>query len=283
MGLNADPSLPTSILSGDRSLTNDYLPPSSLLRFGSQHLLRWSGELHRFKGDLLKADGHVDEANSLTLMLAGDPYRVSDLVIPSVVNRQSAGNGSGSGTGTGTGTGTSGDAGTSGGTGVTGSGNSSSGDSSGQTITLGEPPVNGAPGGGFTGSGSVSGTVSGGASVGVGVGTRQRATGFSQSSTQRRTGDYPGYTGPQTTTATNFVRTNVVTHAFVTNTVTETNNSTVVWPVGTATPQYPFTPWPFWVLLVLVALLLVYSESRRHLAHQSKSARRYVEQEDNDD
>jgi prepilin-type N-terminal cleavage/methylation domain-containing protein len=285
MGLNADPSLPSSVLSGDRNLTNDYIAPSSLLRFGSQHLLRWSGELHRFKGDLLKADGHVDEANSLTLMLAGDPYRVSDLVIPSVPNQQGGGNGSGSGPGTGTVTGPG--TGTSGGTGGNGPGYPGSGGSGGQTITPGQPPVNGTAGGGFTGSGSAGGRAGGEASVGSGA--PQNATGFSRisrSSTQQTTGGNPGYTQPQTTAtaaATNFGRTNLVTQTFVTNSVTETNNSTTAWPIGTVTPQYPFTPWPFWALLVLVVLLLVYSESRRCLAHQSRSTRRYVEPENADD
>ena len=88
VGINADMSLPRSVLSGDRNLTNDYISPASLLELGPQASLRWTHELHRFKGNLLMADGHVEEANTLTLTLAGDPNRVADLAMPSVTTEQ---------------------------------------------------------------------------------------------------------------------------------------------------------------------------------------------------
>ena len=78
------------------------------------------------------------------------------------------------------------------------------------------------------------------------------------------------------------VKTNLVTQTFVTNIVTETNESTAAWPVGTVTQQYPFTPWPFWLLLALVVLLLIYSETRKRLAFQPR-ARVSAAQEDEDD
>jgi prepilin-type N-terminal cleavage/methylation domain-containing protein/prepilin-type processing-associated H-X9-DG protein len=83
VGINADASLPGSILSGDRNLTNDYIAPASLLKLGPQYALRWTHELHRLKGNVLLADGHVAEVNTLNLASAGDPDRVADLVMPS--------------------------------------------------------------------------------------------------------------------------------------------------------------------------------------------------------
>jgi prepilin-type N-terminal cleavage/methylation domain-containing protein len=279
VGVNADPSLPASVLSGDRNLTNDYIPPASLLRFGSQHLLRWNGELHRFKGNLLKADGHVDEANSLTLMLAGDPSRVSDLVIPSTKSQQIAAGGT---TGSGTGPG----AGPSSGNGSSGSspGNSTSSGSSGQTATSGQPTANGS-GSSYTRSSSPGGRI-GGAVGGDGGGAPQTSIGGSRSSTQRSMNGGGGGAQPLAAPlagATPFVKTSLVTQVFVTNTVTETNESTAAWPLGTVTQQYPFTPWPFWVLLVLVVLLLIYSETRKRLAMQPRRAPVSAAEEDEDD
>jgi hypothetical protein len=84
------------------------------------------------------------------------------------------------------------------------------------------------------------------------------------------------------TTTTNSLRTNLVTQTFVTNIVSETNSSPAAWPVGTITTQYPFTPWPFWLLLVLVVLLLVYTETRRRLALQPRRAPVEAEEDDDD-
>jgi prepilin-type N-terminal cleavage/methylation domain-containing protein/prepilin-type processing-associated H-X9-DG protein len=59
--LNAEFGNANSLLAGDRNLTNDYAPPASVQRVGPNYLLRWSGELHRFRGNLLYSDGHVDQ------------------------------------------------------------------------------------------------------------------------------------------------------------------------------------------------------------------------------
>jgi prepilin-type N-terminal cleavage/methylation domain-containing protein len=261
VGLNADPSSPTSVLSGDRNLTNDYIHAASLLHFGSQHVLRWSSELHRFKGDLLKADGHVDEANSLTLMLAGDPYRVSDLVIPSVENQQITGAGPGS-------------TGPPSGNGASGSGTAGSG---GQASTTSQPPGSGGEGGSQTaGSGPGPGANAQNANQNTGNAIGGTATGGSRSSSQSAVaagsmaGDVPG---KPRLPAINPARTSVAAQTFVTNSVSETNEMTAAWPVGRVTPQYPFTPWPFWLLLALVVSLLIYSETRRRLGLKQRPAR----------
>jgi prepilin-type processing-associated H-X9-DG protein len=66
-GLSASMARPSSILAGDRNITNDWLSPSMLVRLGPEHFLRWTHELHQFKGNLLFADGHVSELNSPNL------------------------------------------------------------------------------------------------------------------------------------------------------------------------------------------------------------------------
>jgi prepilin-type N-terminal cleavage/methylation domain-containing protein/prepilin-type processing-associated H-X9-DG protein len=59
--LNAEFGNANSLLAGDRNLTNDWAPPTSVQRVGPNYLLRWSPELHRFRGNLLFSDGHVDQ------------------------------------------------------------------------------------------------------------------------------------------------------------------------------------------------------------------------------
>jgi prepilin-type N-terminal cleavage/methylation domain-containing protein/prepilin-type processing-associated H-X9-DG protein len=83
--VNADYFKPTSILSGDRNLaTNTFSNPSILHDETGFHLL-WTRELHEFKGNVLFADGHVEEWNDNLLSsganVAGE---VNDLFMPSV-------------------------------------------------------------------------------------------------------------------------------------------------------------------------------------------------------
>jgi prepilin-type N-terminal cleavage/methylation domain-containing protein/prepilin-type processing-associated H-X9-DG protein len=70
VGVNANYARPNSLLAGDRNLTNDWTGPAALQRLDSYHYLRWTEELHRFKGNVLLADGHVEERNSPGLMPA---------------------------------------------------------------------------------------------------------------------------------------------------------------------------------------------------------------------
>ena len=67
VGASADLGNPASILSGDRNLTNDYVSTGSVLQSGPNFYLRWTHELHRFKGNLLFADGHIEERNQAGL------------------------------------------------------------------------------------------------------------------------------------------------------------------------------------------------------------------------
>jgi prepilin-type processing-associated H-X9-DG protein len=85
IGVNAEVARSTSILAGDRNLTNDYANPGTLLRLGPSYALRWTGELHRFKGNLLFADGHVEEKNNHALASSASQVpEVTSLVLPTV-------------------------------------------------------------------------------------------------------------------------------------------------------------------------------------------------------
>jgi prepilin-type N-terminal cleavage/methylation domain-containing protein len=73
-----------AILAGDRNLTNDWLKTSAILTLGPNSTLRWTEELHRFKGDLLLADGHVEQRNSVSLLAFAKTAANSDFFMPVV-------------------------------------------------------------------------------------------------------------------------------------------------------------------------------------------------------
>jgi len=72
IGVNAAFARPTSILAGDRNLTNAYAAPGTQVQFDRSYALRWTEGLHRFKGNLLFSDGHVEQKSSPVLVAAGD-------------------------------------------------------------------------------------------------------------------------------------------------------------------------------------------------------------------
>lgn len=101
VGVNAQFGRSDSILAGDRNLTNDWIAPATVQRLGPNHMLRWTRELHRFKGNLLFADAHVEERNSPGLLPApGQLPGLADFVMPtagataSVADRMPASTGS---------------------------------------------------------------------------------------------------------------------------------------------------------------------------------------------
>lgn len=82
VNVRAESGKSSSILAGDRNLTSDG-GGQSVLRLDANHYLRWTAELHRFKGNLLYADGHVEEFNRPALMVtAGSGEAVSDIALP---------------------------------------------------------------------------------------------------------------------------------------------------------------------------------------------------------
>jgi competence protein ComGC len=85
IGVNAEFSRPGSVLAGDRNLTNDYIASSTMVRLGPNSALRWTVEMHRFKGDLLFSDGHVEEKNNAALLSGpGQVPSIATLALPSV-------------------------------------------------------------------------------------------------------------------------------------------------------------------------------------------------------
>lgn len=85
VGVNAEFSKPDSLLAGDRNLTANSLPNPSILHSEADNRLRWTWEMHQFKGNILFADGHVEEWNNATLASAAEgPLAGADLFPPSV-------------------------------------------------------------------------------------------------------------------------------------------------------------------------------------------------------
>ncbi len=82
---NADFSAANSILAGDRNVTNDYTAGGTIVQLGGNNYLRWTIELHRFRGNLLFADGRVEEQNRSRLQFVSSGATApADLFLPSV-------------------------------------------------------------------------------------------------------------------------------------------------------------------------------------------------------
>ncbi len=83
--VNSELTRPDSILAGDRNVTNDLYALSSIARLGPGYALRWTRDLHEFKGNLLYADGRVVQKNTPGLMEDPSQFRTfADLALPSV-------------------------------------------------------------------------------------------------------------------------------------------------------------------------------------------------------
>jgi prepilin-type processing-associated H-X9-DG protein/prepilin-type N-terminal cleavage/methylation domain-containing protein len=102
VGVDADFSKPASVLAGDRNLTTNSLGTPTILRINAGSQLWWTREMHQFKGNVLFADGHVEEWNNSALASAANHSSTADsLFLPSVPNLPAdgvAGSGSGAGT-----------------------------------------------------------------------------------------------------------------------------------------------------------------------------------------
>jgi prepilin-type N-terminal cleavage/methylation domain-containing protein/prepilin-type processing-associated H-X9-DG protein len=101
VGVDADYAQPNSLLSGDRNLTNDSAGRSTILRLGPLSPLRWTAGLHRFKGNLLFADGHVVERNTTGITAAGNWLpATAELFLPTIFSPEDGrGNSGGAGSG----------------------------------------------------------------------------------------------------------------------------------------------------------------------------------------
>ncbi len=103
IGVQAVYSKPDSILAGDRNLAANSMPNPSILRFETGNPLRWTRELHQFKGNLLFAGGQVEEWNNTALASSTGSQPVgNDLFMPTVLpdpNATSPGSGGSGGSG----------------------------------------------------------------------------------------------------------------------------------------------------------------------------------------
>ncbi len=88
IGVNAEQGNVNSILSGDRNLSNERGTNPTILLSGPGSSIRWTRELHEFKGNLLYADGRVEEVNSLRFLQ--NKKREGALFLPSTNQAGSA-------------------------------------------------------------------------------------------------------------------------------------------------------------------------------------------------
>jgi len=86
VGVQASYNQPDSILAGDRNIKANFFPNPSILHVNTNNPARWSAELHQFKGNLLFADGRVEEWNNARLAANLNPPPAGlDLFMPSVM------------------------------------------------------------------------------------------------------------------------------------------------------------------------------------------------------
>ena len=85
VGVNAEYSQPVSILAGDRNLAANPPQNSTILHGGADVRLRWTWEMHQFKGNILFAGGQVEEWNNAALASGtGGQLAGADLALPTV-------------------------------------------------------------------------------------------------------------------------------------------------------------------------------------------------------
>jgi prepilin-type processing-associated H-X9-DG protein len=86
VGVKAGFSQPDSILAGDRNLTANFSPNPSIVSIEAGNPLRWTREMHQFKGNILFAGGQVEEWNNAALAsAAGSQPAGTDLFMPTVL------------------------------------------------------------------------------------------------------------------------------------------------------------------------------------------------------
>jgi prepilin-type N-terminal cleavage/methylation domain-containing protein/prepilin-type processing-associated H-X9-DG protein len=83
VGVNADFAQPGSVLAGDRNITNEFEAAGTIVRSGFGTSLHWTSELHRYKGNILFADSHVEQWNDVRLDFGRNLAALNaDLVLP---------------------------------------------------------------------------------------------------------------------------------------------------------------------------------------------------------
>jgi prepilin-type processing-associated H-X9-DG protein/prepilin-type N-terminal cleavage/methylation domain-containing protein len=101
VGVESTFDKPTTILAGDRNLATNSFDQPTILGLGVWSKLGWTWELHQFKGNVVYADGHVEQWNNPALASAesSSPFDQSlflPSVLPGIVPMAGAGSGSSS-------------------------------------------------------------------------------------------------------------------------------------------------------------------------------------------
>lgn len=81
VNVNSEFGRSDSVLAGDRNVTNNFSPSATVVR--GTYGLRWTRELHFYKGNVLFADAHVEELNNLRLDLPAAQAENTFLLVPS--------------------------------------------------------------------------------------------------------------------------------------------------------------------------------------------------------
>jgi prepilin-type processing-associated H-X9-DG protein len=81
---------PNSVLAGNRNVAPAY---GSIARVGGHRRLMWTEELHRFKGNVLFSDGHVEQLNDIFNMTNSGLASTASLHMPSIRPTPGAGYG----------------------------------------------------------------------------------------------------------------------------------------------------------------------------------------------
>jgi prepilin-type N-terminal cleavage/methylation domain-containing protein/prepilin-type processing-associated H-X9-DG protein len=92
IGLSATTELPMSLLAGDRNVRIVSAADNTLLRVAPGSSLRWTAGLHDYKGNLLFADGHVEQRHDFSFNPAPNAIAAvsMDLVLPSIKEERHA-------------------------------------------------------------------------------------------------------------------------------------------------------------------------------------------------
>ena len=86
VGVTADSLKPSSLLAGDRNITNTSALNRTIIQGDAPGLVRWTRELHEYKGNMLFADTHVEEWNHMNIGSGGNsPLAADNLFLPSVM------------------------------------------------------------------------------------------------------------------------------------------------------------------------------------------------------
>jgi prepilin-type N-terminal cleavage/methylation domain-containing protein/prepilin-type processing-associated H-X9-DG protein len=85
VGANADYATPTSMLAGDRNITNTLAGGGSIIFLNGSPGLSWTTDIHVSKGNVLFADGSVELLNSAQLLLASQAPGGTSPTTPPVV------------------------------------------------------------------------------------------------------------------------------------------------------------------------------------------------------